>query len=147
MSTAASILFQQDTVYSADSIEFCPNSEFSNLIACGTYQLEPPQEEDEKSAAGEQDEDEDDRPSSAPHRRLGRCLMYEWDDETNLLLVQSLSATSGLSIYLASFQPLSDTCHRKEVFRLDQPAILDMKWSVCVFVMMRYSGAGFERYS
>lgn len=105
MSTTASILFQQDTVYSADSIEFCPNSEFSNLIACGTYQLEPPQEEDEKSAAREQDEDEDDRPPSAPHRRLGRCLMYEWDDETNHLLVQSLSATSGLSIFWRRSNP------------------------------------------
>ena len=31
-----------DTEYSADSVECCPLEEFSNIIACGTYQLADP---------------------------------------------------------------------------------------------------------
>ena len=29
-----------DTVYSADSVEWCPIDGFNHVLACGTYQLE-----------------------------------------------------------------------------------------------------------
>jgi hypothetical protein len=33
-------LFEFDTEYSADSVEFCPISEFKNYFCIGTYQVE-----------------------------------------------------------------------------------------------------------
>ncbi|KAG0339692.1 hypothetical protein BG004_006700, partial [Podila humilis] len=35
-----------DTIYSADSIEFCPIKSHSHLFACGTYQLAKDESED-----------------------------------------------------------------------------------------------------
>lgn len=39
MSYIKSIL-SWDTEYSADSVEWCPDSEFQNLFVCGTYKLQ-----------------------------------------------------------------------------------------------------------
>ncbi|KAF8306969.1 WD-40 repeat-containing protein [Clavulina sp. PMI_390] len=100
------MLCNLDTVYSADSAEFCPHPQFANLLAVGTYQLKAPDADGEPASipsASDVENEEENLPSSVPHKRLGRCLMYHWNDATNSL---------------------------DEAYRLDQPAILDMKWSV-----------------
>ncbi|GAA6063011.1 hypothetical protein JCM10212_002652 [Sporobolomyces blumeae] len=98
-----------DTVYSADSIEFCPAR--PNLFACGTYQVVKSEEnKSSKSESGaasvtggsEQDEGEDEVKSDPTVTRYGRCLLYSVDNE-------------GKNV--------------KELQRFDGPAILDMKWS------------------
>ncbi|XP_050298245.1 diphthine methyltransferase isoform X2 [Anthonomus grandis grandis] len=50
-------LFSYDTVYSADSVEWCPHQPYKNFFVCGTYQLT--EKQDEQS-----------------NRRLGRIMLF-----------------------------------------------------------------------
>jgi diphthamide biosynthesis protein 7 len=59
-----------DTEYSACSTEFAPFD--SSLVVCGTYQIV----RDEAAVVVDE--------SSPPTKRLGRCLLYEVDDEVQL---------------------------------------------------------------
>ena len=97
-------LGSDDTIYSADSIEFCPFSSHSNLLACGTYQLAKDEREDEpasnetteqqqahesrKAAQDDTDDDEEEVKAEKPMLRLGRLLLYDIqgdkDDSLNL---------------------------------------------------------------
>ena len=43
-----------DTVYSADSVEWCPISNYHHVLACGTYQLEDKKDEEKPQAASSQ---------------------------------------------------------------------------------------------
>jgi diphthamide biosynthesis protein 7 len=63
-----------DTILPADSVEFCPHPDASNVFVCGTYQLQ-----DEQSPAPIS-------PSSGPATgqtqiRTGQCLVYEVHSE------------------------------------------------------------------
>ena len=108
-------IHSDDTIYSADSIEFCPFESHAHLLACGTYQLakdeteegtaaEVNKEEIEESEADAQestevtdkskDEDTDDDDDDGqmevtkPMLRLGRLLVYDvggQDDESRTL--------------------------------------------------------------
>ncbi|KAI9145906.1 WD40-repeat-containing domain protein [Paraphysoderma sedebokerense] len=107
-----STLQRIDTVYSADSTEFCPHPRFRNVLAVGTYQLNQKSAKDAQfdsvSASIDQDQvDTENEPASKPAKRLGRCLLYDLqpaDSENGKLQLNELS-------------------------KIDMPAILDMKWS------------------
>ena len=61
-----------DTILPADSVEFCPHPDASNIFVCGTYKL---QEEQKPSHASE--------PANAGQNqiRTGQCLVFEVDSE------------------------------------------------------------------
>ncbi|KAF9419374.1 Diphthine methyltransferase [Podila epigama] len=87
-----------DTIYSADSIEFCPFPSHAHLLACGTYQLAKDESEeaapspeqvsqktDDNTKSGadtdtdtdtDSDDDEEERVDK-PMLRLGRLLVYD----------------------------------------------------------------------
>ncbi|KAI0257145.1 WD-40 repeat-containing protein [Lactifluus subvellereus] len=88
-----------DTVLPADSVEFCPHPDASNILVCGTYKLEDQQGSHEKLHSPDSNS-----PTSAPASqfRRGQCLVFEVDSE------QDISVTKAQEISL--------------------PAILDLKW-------------------
>ncbi|KAI8124190.1 hypothetical protein FF38_08918 [Lucilia cuprina] len=61
-----------DTEYSADSIEWCPHTDYNNYFVCGTYQLEENKETDSAAAP-------------PPCRRKGRIYLYKFDRVTKSL--------------------------------------------------------------
>lgn len=90
-STSAESLQSEDTVYSADSIEFSPVQH--DIFVCGTYQIQKLEEagKEEGSAVTEPSDDDEDEPEtgSAPKtKRLGRALVYQ-------------VAQNGQSLYVA----------------------------------------------
>ena len=116
------ILCREDTSYPADSVEFCPHSSFYHILACGTYQLETP------NADNNHAKEEDSVASSAPQRRVGRCFVYAWNEDLESLFVSaSLCFTSSANHCAVSYIFGNN---RSELHCFDQPAILDMKWSV-----------------
>jgi len=96
-------IHSDDTVYSADSIEFCPFESHAHLLACGTYQLAKDESEDgtepedadtpntiTPTASSDDDDDDDDGEMEVtkPMLRLGRLLVYDvsgQDDESRKL--------------------------------------------------------------
>ncbi|KAF9277146.1 Diphthine methyltransferase [Linnemannia elongata] len=108
-------LDSDDTLYSADSIEFCPFQSHSHLFACGTYQLAKDESEDEPGPAppeatatdSDTDSSDDDEPVKVekPMLRLGRLLVYAVEGESD------------------------DTYKLNNLERIETAAILDMKWS------------------
>jgi hypothetical protein len=76
-------LYQVDTVYSACSVECCPQD--SRISACGTYQVVEPQPDVSTE-------------SSPKTERLGRCLLYQKTDD-DLLLDPVFSSVAVLSSY------------------------------------------------
>ncbi|KAI5478338.1 WD repeat protein [Pseudohyphozyma bogoriensis] len=69
----ATTLSTDDTVFSADAIEFCPVN--SRIFACGTYQIQK-----EEVAPPTPAEEEDGESKTPVVTRFGRCLMYEIDE-------------------------------------------------------------------
>lgn len=103
--TPATSLAQVDTVYSADSIEFCPLPAYEHWFTCGTYQLLDPATGELAPAPGAAPPSPS--PSSgegegrdAPAPRVGRLLLYALDGATPV-----------------------------EAHRVESAAILDAKWS------------------
>lgn len=89
-----------DTVYSADSIEFCPGQ--SGLFACGTYQIEKEEvrpdisSTKDESKGADSDPDEPDAVVEPKVKRYGRCLLYEIDrDGSNLLVARACRFTAA----------------------------------------------------
>ncbi|KAJ3550744.1 hypothetical protein NM688_g5008 [Phlebia brevispora] len=61
-----------DTVWPADSVEFCPHPEAVDIFACGTYKLE--QQDPEVQT------DEENQPARrTPQTRRGKCLLFQVD--------------------------------------------------------------------
>ena len=69
-----------DTVLPADSVEFCPHPDASNVLVCGTYML---QDEQNPQSSG----------SSGPvgQVRTGQCLVFEVDSEQDISVCALLS--------------------------------------------------------
>ena len=68
-----------DTVWPADSVEFCPHQDASNLFVCGTYNLEKNQDHDNGGA--------DDKVQSdvkKPQVRRGKCMLFAVEDNQEL---------------------------------------------------------------
>jgi len=61
-----------DTVLPADSVEFCPHPDASNILVCGTYKLQDNQNPQPSGS---------DSPSQSPagQIRTGQCLVFEVD--------------------------------------------------------------------
>ncbi|KAH9486927.1 Diphthine methyltransferase [Psilocybe cubensis] len=89
-----------DTIWPADSLEFCPAPGFQDIFVCGTYKLleDPAQALTEPSA-------EANGKSKISQSRRGQCLAFRVIPE----------AKNGYSF--------------QQVQSFDLPAILDMKWS------------------
>lgn len=68
-----------DTIYSADSIEWCPIPGYENILACGTYQLKAPEDSNPLQDVEVREEEEELTKKEEPHKRLGRVLIYKWD--------------------------------------------------------------------
>jgi diphthamide biosynthesis protein 7 len=66
---------QFDTLWPADSVEFCPQPSFQHVFACGTYKL--------VEADGTSVPTTEDGSALAPIKplRLGKCLVFEVTDE------------------------------------------------------------------
>ncbi|KNC84551.1 hypothetical protein SARC_03224 [Sphaeroforma arctica JP610] len=101
-----------DTIYSADTVEWCPIPELADVLVCGTYQLLQESEQTVNSASNTTDNPDCDAVSTDhPHsesaeeasskNRAGRCLMYALNHDDSVL---------------------------NEVARCDANAILDVKW-------------------
>ncbi|WWD16638.1 hypothetical protein CI109_101068 [Kwoniella shandongensis] len=104
-----------DTIYSADSIEFCPWEGYQDLFICGTYQIVKPEEAPPPPAPPLKNAEDDDADSdsdsdsmeeyggpSKPTERVGRILLFQVGEDGE------------------SFEELQ---------RIETPAILDTKWS------------------
>ena len=65
-----------DTDWPADSLEFCPQAEATDIFVCGTYMLEEP-----KSTGGQSETSES---VKAPQRRKGKCLVFRTDEENGV---------------------------------------------------------------
>ncbi|XP_061401080.1 diphthine methyltransferase [Musca vetustissima] len=63
------LLHTIDTEYSADSIEWCPHTNYRNIFACGTYQLEETKDGEEEK----------------PCQRKGRIYLFEFEKDCNSL--------------------------------------------------------------
>jgi hypothetical protein len=66
-----------DTIYSADSVEFCPQS--PNTIAIGTYQVLEPNKDGASSGQSPGDNGEEEQ--SVKTARTGRLYLYEFNSD------------------------------------------------------------------
>ena len=66
-----------DTIWPADSVEFCPHQEAADVFVCGTYKLE------QSSAEGQPSEDEQVSSTPAKQTRRGKCLLFTIDPESD----------------------------------------------------------------
>jgi diphthamide biosynthesis protein 7 len=66
-----------DTIWPADSVEFCPHESASDIFVCGTYQLaQSPTDSTHTTSDG----DESDSEPTIGHRsqvRYGKCLVFQ----------------------------------------------------------------------
>ena len=124
MASTATSLAQVDTVFSADSIEWCPFPGYEDIFICGTYQVLDPASSvtdgsdtsvaaatanastDESTEDGRPNEDggDDVESSKVSTQRTGRLLVYQVID------------------------PFTSHPSLKEVQRIESNAILDTKW-------------------
>ncbi|RIB07589.1 WD40-repeat-containing domain protein, partial [Gigaspora rosea] len=100
-----------DTEYSADSVEFCPFEDYSQFLACGTYQLADSEiKHSEYDHEDNENIDNFDKVSAQPKKRLGKLLLYQiMNNESSVVM--------------------------KEIQRIETSAILDMKW-FCIYDQM-----------
>lgn len=61
-----------DTVWPADTVEFCPHKDASDVFVCGTYNLEKPA----NVSAQQTDTEEAAYTSPAMQTRRGKCLLF-----------------------------------------------------------------------
>ncbi|OCF39592.1 WD40 repeat domain 85 [Kwoniella heveanensis CBS 569] len=109
MQDPAPSLAYVDTLYSADSIEWCPFEGYQNIFVCGTYQIVKqeeavdPRSENDKGDEGASESDEEvEAGPSKPTERVGRLLVFRVGEDQVTL---------------------------NEIQRIETAAILDTKWS------------------
>ncbi|XP_065079156.1 diphthine methyltransferase [Ochlerotatus camptorhynchus] len=82
MPSTITTLHTYDTVYSADSVEWCPHNPYQQLFVCGTYQLD--------------DKAESISNNTSQTVRKGRILVFDFDLEQNLLTKKQEIETSAI---------------------------------------------------
>ena len=130
--TSAESVQSEDTVYSADSIEFSPIRQ--DIFVCGTYQIQKVEgavkaEGVQKEVTGDSS-DEEEAASAPKTRRLGRALVYQVaEDGQSLYVDYSCSFACGQRIVLlVDIALIVSYFNSNEIQRFDGPAVLDMKW-------------------
>jgi hypothetical protein len=70
-----------DTILPADSVEFCPHPDASNILVCGTYKLEDQQDVQDHPHLLDSVS-----PTSVPtcQVRRGQCIVFEIDSEQDI---------------------------------------------------------------
>lgn len=70
-----------DTVFPADTLEFCPHPSAQNIFVCGTYNLDQPTQSTPETVPeqAETDESPPPLPKPQPQHRRGKCLVFEVD--------------------------------------------------------------------
>lgn len=110
-----------DTQWSADSVEFCPHPDATDIFVCGTYQLQ----QDPRPEAGEVHLEDDDLPEEDSYpildtagkqqTRLGKCLVFETSNETELsvfgLLLDLSSSLNPCSMSQYPSPRIPTSCH------------------------------------
>ncbi|KAL4243426.1 Diphthine methyltransferase [Abortiporus biennis] len=76
-----------DTVWPADSIEFCPHPLADNIFVCGTYKLDQPEDVPPPNDDGE---DEDQPLTPRIYHRRGKCMVFEVDDHNDYKLIREV---------------------------------------------------------
>ena len=74
-----------DTVYPADSVEFCPASGLTDKFVCGTYKLLENEGAGSDKAGAEE--------ASSSRTRIGKTMLFEATDESNLTCEPSLTTS------------------------------------------------------
>lgn len=69
-----------DTIYPADTVEWCPIPEYSNVFVCGTYKLE-----------------------EASKKKTGTINLFSLDSQNKIKLVQSVPEDAVLDLKWNSF--------------------------------------------
>jgi len=111
-----------DTVLPADSVEFCPHPDASNIFVCGTYKL---QEEQNPSPASS-------GPGPAANAgqnnqiRTGQCLVFEVDSDSEQETISACVSQNILIIH--GVLKLSEYTFSSRVQEISLPAVLDLKW-------------------
>lgn len=77
-----------DTVLPADSVEFCPHPDASNIFVCGTYKLQEEQGRSPSSGVANAGQNQ---------IRTGQCLVFEVDSEQDII-----SACAPLNNFMVS---------------------------------------------
>lgn len=85
-----------DTIYPADSLEFCPHPCAQGIFVCGTYKLDEPT--NTNGATSSLQDLETEQPQQRKQRRRGKCLVFESLSEDIVETVPQLQVT----IYLLS---------------------------------------------
>ncbi|SRR5258708_1104154 len=116
-------LAELDVECSADSVEFCPFSGYSDLLVCGTYELQTSTPCTSATNV---------IPEEQGSKRLGRCVLYKWSEED-----LKLSETASFLPFINSLS--SFPLIRLQVYRLEQPAVLDMKWLAVLVKASQFS--------
>ncbi|XP_062564072.1 diphthine methyltransferase-like isoform X2 [Armigeres subalbatus] len=82
MPSTITTLHTYDTVYSADSVEWCPHNPYQQLFVCGTYQLD--------------DKEESPTSNTSQTVRKGRILLFEFNSDQNALTNRQQVETSAI---------------------------------------------------
>lgn len=93
-----------DTIFPADSLEFCPQKGVQDVFVCGTYKL---------------DEHPGEALQASPQRRRGQCLVFRTDNERELFAYVLVPFPS---------HKRPDESFSHQIQAIDLPAVLDMKW-------------------
>ncbi|OWZ80747.1 WD40 repeat domain 85 [Cryptococcus neoformans Bt85] len=90
----AKSLANVDTLYSADSIEFCPFEGFQDLLVCGTYQIVEP----ENGGRTVDADVSDDEQAPKQTQRVGRLLLFQVGHGHHLQELQKIETSAILDI-------------------------------------------------
>ncbi|KIK92315.1 hypothetical protein PAXRUDRAFT_147591 [Paxillus rubicundulus Ve08.2h10] len=80
-----------NTIWPADSIEFCPHPSFQDIVVCGTYNLESSPVTTNEHTYDAQ------LASKSKQVRRGKCLVYQVSTDKNTPLSPSCSAVLGIA--------------------------------------------------
>ncbi|KAI9512577.1 WD-40 repeat-containing protein, partial [Russula earlei] len=99
-----------DTVLPADSVEFCPHPDASNILVCGTYKLQDKDTQQSRPIPPSESQLPSSGPAAVGQVRTGQCLVYGVDSSPGEdIAVENLLFSSKIQ-------------------EISLPAVLDLKW-------------------